>query len=336
MAPPSRSKKKNIPWFFIILLSIFAVVIVVAFFTYPNFDISVNQESISIQKGSFGTLWVKVISKNGFNSEVSFEISGEPVKFGHVIVTSDKESVTPPKDGSASLMVSIEVRESASTGTSALTITGKSESLSRSVTFNLIIERPHGANIVSHNSFVSSGVSQYYYIVGEVQNNERSNIKDIGITAILYYNNNVVATGFTYTMIDILLPGQKSPFEIFFEYDGPLDYYFLNKSYIPTSEIPYRNFTLQGVNAKQDDFTGYYHLTGEVNNTGAKVVYWSKVVATFYDKSGKVIMVDFRYVYPLDPSAPFYPGTAETFNLSTNPQKIKQASYVIQVQGKVE
>jgi hypothetical protein len=330
--PASRKKRRNLPWFFIILFSIFAIVIVLAFITKPDFDISVNPESISIQKGSFGTLWVKLISKNGFDSEVSFDISGEP---SGVITTLDRRSVSPPKDGSITLIISIKVSESASTGTSTLTITGKSGSLSHSITFLLTIDSPHGVNIVSHNSFQFSGVSKYYYIVGEVQNNERSNIKDVMITATLYYENKVVVTGFTYSMIDILLPGQKSPFEISFEYNGPVDYYSLNTSYILTPEIPYRNFALQVIDAETDDL-GYYRLTGEVNNTGTQVVYWAKVVATFYDRSGKVVMVDFRYVNPLNPSAPFNPGTVLPFNLSTIPQKITPASYAIQVQGKVE
>ena len=329
----SRNKKRNLPWFFIILFSIFAIVIFLAFFMRPDFNISVSQESITMQKGAFGTLWIKVISKNGFNSEVLFDISGEPVRIGDIVATFDKESVTPPKDGSISLMMWIKVEESASTGTKTLTITGKSGSLSRSVTFLLdIIEPPLGANIISHNSY--RDMYQYYYIVGEVQNNGKSNIKDVKITATLY-NATGTITADAYTMIDILLPDQKSPFEISFGYNGPVDYYFLNTSYIPTLEIPYRNFTWQVFDAKSDNFTGYYHLTGEVNNTGAKVVYWAKVVATFYDENGKVMMVDFHYVNRTEPWSPFDPGMVKPFDLSTVPQReIIPKSYAIQVQGK--
>ncbi|MEM3437801.1 MAG: hypothetical protein QXP55_04645 [Nitrososphaerales archaeon] len=80
-------------------------------------------------------------------------------------------------------------------------------------------------------------------------------------------------------MIDILSPGQKSPFEVFFEYNELIDHYSLNvSSYILTQEMPYSNFTLQDVNGFTDNL-GFYHLTGKVNNTGNQVVYWAKVVA---------------------------------------------------------
>lgn len=182
------------------------------------------------------------------------------------------------------------------------------------------------ASILSHSSYMSYG---YFHVVGEVKNTGSVNLEFVKITATFYDSaNNVIATSFTYTMIDILLPNQKSPFELStFPYSGPVDHYSLSISYYGTSSIPYRDLQVQGVTTST--IYGYYHVLGEVKNIGSSPTTFTEVIITFYDADGKVIGATFTFTDPYDLS----PGQTAPFDASSYPLEIQPASYEIQVQA---
>jgi hypothetical protein len=65
--------------------------------------------------------------------------------------------------------------------------------------------------ILSHQSYVDVG---WFHIVGEVQNNSDTPVEFVKVVATLYDDaGQVVGTDFTYTEIDVIPPGGKSPFE---------------------------------------------------------------------------------------------------------------------------
>ena len=83
--------------------------------------------------------------------------------------------------------------------------------------------------IVSHSGFVDT--LGYYRVFGEVQNIGSGNLTDVGITATFYNaSHEEVSTAFAYTMLEVLLEGQKSPFALVLvsiPQSAKVDYYTL-------------------------------------------------------------------------------------------------------------
>jgi hypothetical protein len=180
--------------------------------------------------------------------------------------------------------------------------------------------------ILSSNSYISSG---YFYIVGEIENKLPHNLEFVKIVATYYDDNNeVLGTSFTYTELDILGPGQKSPFELSNYPDNFIpSSYKVQASYQITSSTPYDGLSINSYRSSVDG--GYYKVVGEVENNGDRTVDFVKLVATFYDDSNEVIGTSFTYT-DLDTIAP---GDTSPFELTTYPQKINPARYDIQVQA---
>lgn len=205
------------------------------------------------------------------------------------------------------------------------------EAASDDKTFDTAQSTP-AIGILSHSSFLDS--IGYYHVVGEVKNNSSNNRSFVKLTATFYNSaNTVVATDFTYTGVDILLPNQKSPFEIIGP-DQPIsaqvDHYSVTVSDSNiTGEEPYRSFTILSQSTNIDGL-GYYHVVGEVKNTGSQTVTYVKVVGTFYDSSWKVVAAEFTYT---DPSTLVAGQTApfDVFILSTTLSG-KVSSYELQLQ----
>jgi hypothetical protein len=66
--------------------------------------------------------------------------------------------------------------------------------------------------ILSHTSYIDGG---WYHVVGEVRNNTTVPMRYAKIVATLYDNAGmVVDTDFTYTELDVIPPGDKSPFRL--------------------------------------------------------------------------------------------------------------------------
>jgi PKD repeat protein len=66
--------------------------------------------------------------------------------------------------------------------------------------------------VLSHKSSVEYG---YYKVIGEVQNTGNNSIEFVKIVVTFYSSSGtVIGAGFTYTDLDELSPGQKSPFEL--------------------------------------------------------------------------------------------------------------------------
>jgi len=181
--------------------------------------------------------------------------------------------------------------------------------------------------IISHSYFVQFG---YSHIVGEMQNIGTHNLENIIITAIFYdENNTILTTGFSYVKSSILVPQQKSPFEISSspEYDLQVDHYeIIISDYSVTNFKPYRSFTFQEVTTEIQD--GYFTIFGEVKNTGSTLATWVRVIATFYDIDGKVIGLS---TTNLDPGE-IEPNQSSPFEIDTYPRIYTPADYSLQVE----
>uniref|UniRef100_A0A6M3M8E0 Uncharacterized protein n=1 Tax=viral metagenome TaxID=1070528 RepID=A0A6M3M8E0_9ZZZZ len=185
--------------------------------------------------------------------------------------------------------------------------------------------------ILSYSSYVDN--LGYYTVVGEVQNNLQSNINYVKISATFYDSqNNVIGTDFTYTDMGILKPGQKSPFEISSYPDkiSPSNFK-LSVSYKDTGNEPYEGLQILSSTSKTDNL-GYYETVGEIKNNGNRNSTYVKVIATYYDSTGKVIAKSFTYTNPEDINS----GDTAPFKLSSYPDKISPSKHELVVEGGIK
>ena len=187
--------------------------------------------------------------------------------------------------------------------------------------------------IVSHSSYVSS--IGMYHVVGEVRNNSSNNLEVVKITATFYNSVDVViASDFAYVDIDILVPNQRSPFEVMeldTEVSAQVDHYSLAVSDYDATEVePYRDLTLL-THSSSVDGLGCYHVVGEIRNTGNQAVTYAQVVGTFYDSTAKVVADEIAFTSPSDLAA----GQTALFELvvSSGAQSAKISIYELQVQA---
>ena len=190
---------------------------------------------------------------------------------------------------------------------------------------------PATVYVVSSSAYTNTISS--LYVVGEVINNTSGSVSSVRVTCVLRNaGGTVVRMEYTYTMINVLAPGQKAPFKIGF-YDYP-DYmsYDLTVTYYSTSQ-PVRTGVsvlssstwsqcgLYTVGKEQSNAVSmqsspslvetppppppspppalpesWLYTVGEVQNNTAGNVEAIKVVVTYYDASGKVTNADYAYV----------------------------------------
>jgi len=218
---------------------------------------------------------------------------------------------------------------STTSGTFSVTVTAsKSGFTGGQASYSITVTQAPAVLILSHSSYIELG---YHHVVGEVQNLGSLNLQYVKITVTFYDTaDNVIATGFTFTQIDILVPQQKSPFDVssYPSKNLAVDHYkVVISDYSSTTNQPYRNLVAQGVTTSVE--YGYYHIRGEVRNTGTQRATYVKIVVTYYNAEGKVIGTAFTFTDPSDIDA----GQTAPFDCSSYPLEILPASYQLQVQS---
>lgn len=152
---------------------------------------------------------------------------------------------------------------------------------------------PAAVRILSSSSFTVSGTG---HIVGEVQNDTGQNVAFVKVVASVYDSGGtLVGTESTYTDLDILTPGQRSPFEIIIlNISAAATSYQLSGQWRVTTDQPLRGLTILS-HREQVDRAGYHHIIGEVRNDTGQPVEFVKIVGAFYDGSGKVVATESTY-----------------------------------------
>lgn len=139
-----------------------------------------------------------------------------------------------------------------------------------------------------------------YYVVGEVENSGESAVNFVQVTAT-YYNsaNSVIATRFDLTMLYVIMPERKSPFEIALldvSQSAQVHHYSLSVTFLETSPLP---IGIEITSASSHvDTSGRMHLTGELKNIGTETLVNTKVVATFYNETSIVIAAAMSNIDP--------------------------------------
>jgi len=258
--------------------------------------------------------------------------------------TTDEPATTKVEYGATAAYGSSSIMDSSLLTTHTVTITG----LAAETTYHYRVKSKDGAGnesvsgddtfttgaaveILSHSSRLDEG---WYYVVGEVQNISSYNLEYVELTGTFYNSSGtVIDTDFTFTDMDTLVPGQKSPFEIILM-DSTVasavdDYVIVNSDYAITSEAPYGGLSVLSHSSNLDAY-GWYNVVGEVKNVGTQSAEYVQVIATFYNSAGTVIGTEFTFTSPsdlaADQTAPFEMTVLDT----TVSAQI--ASYELQVQ----
>jgi len=162
------------------------------------------------------------------------------------------------------------------------------------------VEATAQVNILTHTGYLDS--LGYYHVVGEVQNAGDVAVNFVKVRATFYDANNIViATSFSYTMMDVLLSGRKAPFDIILSDTAQSVYvasYSLGVTFSATSPKPIGLQILS--NSSYVDGIGWMHIVGEIKNIGTVTATFVKVVATYYNATGNVVAVAFTYSDPKD------------------------------------
>ena len=137
----------------------------------------------------------------------------------------------------------------------------------------------------------------WWHVVGEVRNNSSYPVQFVKIVITIYDDaGNVVGTDFTYTTLDVIAPGGKSPFRTGTEeYTGVSSYEVQVEAREGT--LARQDLVIRGDSSYVDN-VDWLHIQGEVANTGDTPAEWVTVMATLYDDQGHVVEVESSFTDP--------------------------------------
>jgi hypothetical protein len=173
-----------------------------------------------------------------------------------------------------------------------------------------------------------------FHVVGEVLNTGDVWLDFVKVTGTFRdVNKQILDVTYTYASSNYLAPGTKGPFNVF-ETDSvkssKIANYTLALDYKVANSTPGVSLAVQGA-ATEMDPAGDLNVVGEVKNIGLQASNSTQVVATYYDKTGKVIFVDFTYTSPED----IPPNQASSFRVigPKNPVYLQVANFAVFAQS---
>ena len=130
----------------------------------PDFSISANPASITLQPGTSGSSTVAVTSLNGFSGTVALTDNISPATSNPPVISLSSSSLTLSSGGSAGSTLTVTTSSSTTSGSYTVLVTGTSGSLSHSVTLSLTVSQTADFTLASSGSTVnilagSSGTS---------------------------------------------------------------------------------------------------------------------------------------------------------------------------------
>ncbi|HEV2175895.1 MAG TPA: hypothetical protein VGW33_01620 [Terriglobia bacterium] len=111
-----------------------------------GFTVGASPSSVTVNQGSTATSTITVTSQNGFSSATTLTASGLP---SGVTAAFSPNPVTPPSNGSVTSTLTFTASSSATIGTSNVTVTGTSGTLTSSTTISLTVSAPSSQLIIN-------------------------------------------------------------------------------------------------------------------------------------------------------------------------------------------
>ena len=156
----------------------------------------------------------------------------------------------------------------------------------------LLLIQPAFGEIIIENDQTYIGNDGMMHIVGEIKNDSKSPVNKIKITATLTDENGIVIDEINgKIMSNILMPGMKGSFDIItnerniresFDYDLGFEY----KLAAPKNQV----IEVVSSEMKRDQLNNLI-ISGTIENNGEITANMINIVATLYDRDGKVLTV---------------------------------------------
>jgi len=142
----------------------------------------------------------------------------------------------------------------------------------------------------------------WFHIVGEIINEAGYDAEFVEIVATIYdEGGNFVNSDFAFIALDIVPAGGKACFDLGTEANPLYHRYELQVQGYPAEVEPQP--TIQLLSHAPSTEYGWFHVKGEVQNTGDRSAEFVEIIGTFYDAAGIVIACDFTFT-ELDVLAP--------------------------------
>ena len=185
-------------------------------------------------------------------------------------------------------------------------------------------------DVISYKSYSESDIVDFYVTAGEVSNNFSNNVKSIRIN-ITYYNEEdyIIGSNSARAELEILKPNQKAPFRAYSTLKSLQEIPAraeLSCDGLVVDEQPIEGIDIT-VGSGGTDAYGYYVITGEIKNNAPSKISGLKVVSTYYDSEGGVILVS--HAFPN--SSALNVGDKSPFELSSKPHMIDASSYELSI-----
>jgi hypothetical protein len=123
----------------------------------PGFTVSASPSAVTVKQGSNATSTITVTSQNGFNSATTLTASGLP---SGVTASFSPNPVTPPANGSVTSTLTFTAAANATTGTSNVTVTGTSGTLTSNTTIALTVSVPQ-TQLIQNGGFETGTLANW-------------------------------------------------------------------------------------------------------------------------------------------------------------------------------
>lgn len=135
----------------------------------------------------------------------------------------------------------------------------------------------------------------YLHILGEIKNVSDEPHSFVKAIVTLYdASDQVIATQFSFTLLDVIPPGATAPFDVIFTHDVKG-----SKRYTTQADSNRGGEVKTGLritsHKSSTDSLGYFHVVGVVKNESSSPATFVKIIVTMYDASGKITGTAFSF-----------------------------------------
>jgi len=149
-------------------------------------------------------------------------------------------------------------------------------------------------------------------VVGEVINDSNLDVGEITVIVTFYdAAGSFIHEAQGKTLVENLQPGERAPFLLSLPRPEGMSNYSVKAVGRPTPPRLKPQLVLLS-NRRYEDDAGFFHVSGQIKNTGSVAVDRAKVVVTLYGRGGGVINVGFAWPRP----ATLSPGQTAAFDVS--------------------
>jgi len=170
------------------------------------------------------------------------------------------------------------------------------------------------------------------HIVGQVENRGTTNIQFAKVTANVFNTSNqLIGVDFSYTLLPVILPGQRACYHIIMDEPSNWTRYELEGTYV-SGGVSAPSLVALNVTTGTDP-TGVPEILGQVRNDGSTRSRFVQAIGTLFNSSNFVIGCDSAYVSSTDLNA----GQSSSFRISFFPRTYPPiSSFSLQVHGDPE